>query len=338
MKKLTLLFLFIAGVQFAHAQKGICIAFYNQENLFDTIDDPLKDDNEFLPGAEKEWNTEKYKTKLANMSAVIAAMNEGQAPEILGMCEVENAQVLTDLTLHQNIKGEKYKFIHFEGPDKRSIDNALLYKGNQFKVLNAAAIPVNMPDDADFKTRDILYVKLETKNKDQLVIFVNHFPSRLGGEAESRPKRIFVASLLRNMIDTILEKNPNQNIILMGDFNDEPSDASMDSVLRAKESMYNLYGGNLYNPMVEIQQAGLGSHMYRGKWSMLDQIILSNGLVIGNQKYIFRKESADMFKQPWMLETDQKFKGSPKRTYAGKKYIGGYSDHLPVFLYLDLKK
>jgi len=338
MKKIYVTMCLALLIQAAVAQKSICIAFYNQENLFDTIDDPLKDDNEFLPGAEKQWNTQKYQTKIENMSSVIAAMNEGNAPELLGLCEIENAQVLTDLSMHKNLKSHHYKLIHFEGPDKRSIDNALLYKSASFKVLHAVAVPIQMPDDADFKTRDILYVKLETKSKDHLVLLINHFPSRSGGELESRPKRIFVASVLRNMVDTILEKDPNENIIVMGDFNDEPMDASMDSVLRAKESMYNLYGGNLYNPMVEIQQIGFGSYMHRGKWNMLDQIILSNGLVIGNRKYVFRKESADMFKEPWMLETDQKYKGSPKRTYAGNKYIGGYSDHLPVYLYLDLKK
>lgn len=338
MKKLLSALLLICTIHVLHAQKSVCIAFYNQENLFDTIDDPLKDDNEFLPTAEKQWNTQKYLTKLENMSSVLSAMNEGHGPDILGMCEIENAQVLTDLSSHKNIKGMHYKSVHFEGPDKRSIDNALLYKSGLFKVLYAVAVPVNWPADADFKTRDILYVKLETKSKDQLVLLINHFPSRSGGELESRPKRLYVASVLRNIVDTILEKDPNENIIIMGDFNEEPSDASIDSVLRAKESMYNLYGGNLYNPMVEIQQTEMGSYMHRGKWNVLDQIILSNGLVIGNRKYILRKESADIFKQPWMLETEQKFKGSPKRTYAGNKYIGGYSDHLPVYLYLDLKK
>ena len=183
---ITFICLFSAG---AFAQKKLCIAFYNQENLFDTIDDPNKDDNEFLPDAKKQWNTVKYTNKINHMATVIASMNEDKAPDVLGMCEVENDVVLRDLTAAAQLKAAKYKYAHFESPDARSIDNALLYKPSVFKFISAKAIPVTLTDNPDFKTRDILMVKLETKNKEQIIFLVNHFPSRIGGEKESEFKR-----------------------------------------------------------------------------------------------------------------------------------------------------
>lgn len=338
MNKIVLLIafscVFAAG---AFAQKKLCIAFYNQENLFDTIDDPHKDDNEFLPDAKKQWNTEKYTNKINHMAKVIASMNDNKAPDVLGMCEVENDVVLKDLTADVQLKGAKYKFAHFESPDARSIDNALLYKPSVFKFISAKAIPVTFPDNPNIKTRDILMVKLETKNKQQIIFLVNHFPSRLGGESESEFKRFHAAQILRDICDSLYKINANQHIVMMGDFNDEPTNRSIDSVLRAKGSEYDLNNGNVYNAMAELKQNGQGSHMYQKHWSMLDQIILSHSLVLGKQKVVYETSSATIYKQPWMLETEEKYKGAPLRTFAGNKYLNGYSDHLPVYIYLDLK-
>lgn len=320
------------------AQQKLCIAFYNQENLFDTIDDPLKNDNEFLPDAKKGWNTTRYFEKIDHMSKVIAAMNENNAPDILGVCEVENKSVLKDLTLSKNLKKSKYQFIHIEGPDERSIDNALLFKTSLFKVIAQQSIPVVFPDNPDAKTRDILLVKLETKSKAQLVVLVNHFPSRIGGELASEPKRIAAATVLRNICDSLYRLNVLENIVIMGDFNDEPTNKSMDTVLRAKANEYDLNNGNLFNAMYEMKQNNIGSHYYKNHFSTLDQIILSSSITNCTGSFCYQKSSADVFKESWMLETSGKYQGAPLRTFVGDKYMGGYSDHLPVYVYIDLKK
>ncbi len=339
MKKNLLILLTVLGVcSKATAQQKLCIAFYNQENLFDTIDDPLKNDNEFLPGAKKGWNTTRYNEKIEHMSRVIAAMNAANAPDILGVCEIENSAVLQDLTQSKNLKKSKYQFVHIEGPDERSIDNGLLFKSALFKVVAKQSIRVVLPDNPDAKTRDILLVKLETKNKAQLVVLVNHFPSRLGGEATSEPRRIAAASTLRNICDSLLAKNALENIVIMGDFNDEPTNKSLDSVLRAKANEYDLNNGNLFNAMYEMKQNNLGSHYYKGQFSTLDQIILSSSITNCNGTFCYQKSSADAFKENWMLETEGKYKGAPLRTFVGDKYMGGFSDHLPVYVYIELRK
>lgn len=320
------------------AQQKLCIAFYNQENLFDTIDDPLKNDNEFLPEAKKQWNSERYRTKINHMSKVIASMNEEKAPDVLGMCEVENATVLKDITKDPQLKKAKYTFVHFEGPDDRSIDNALLYKSGTFKLIGTKSFPVHFPQNPESKTRDILMVRLQAKNKSEVVFLVNHFPSRMGGEKESEPKRLNAAAVLRGIVDSLYKINPAENIIIMGDFNDEPDNKSMDSVLRAKASEYDLNNGNVFNAMYEMKQNNEGSHYYRGHFSMLDQIILSSGITNCTGNVCFQKGSATIYKQPWMLEQEGKYKGAPLRTFVGDKYMNGYSDHLPVYIILELKK
>ncbi len=338
MKKVILVLTVLLASQFVMAQKKVCIAFYNQENLFDTIDDPHKNDNEYLPGAKKEWNTEKYTNKINHMARVIASMNEEQAPDILGMCEVENKAMAEAVAGTEALKKAKYTAVHFEGPDERSIDNALLFKSGMFKLISAKPIPVHAASFPELKTRDILLVKLETKNKVQLVVLVNHFPSRLGGEEASEPKRWAAAQVLRSTCDSLLKLNPLENIIIMGDFNDEPTNRSMDSVLRAKGSEYDLNNGNLFNAMYELKQNGDGSHYYKGHFSMLDQLIISSSVANCTGKLCYEKASATIYKQPWMLEQEGKYKGSPLRTFVGDKYFNGYSDHLPVFIYLSLKK
>lgn len=333
----TAFILTISALQ-TSAQQKLFVAFYNQENLFDTINDPAKNDEEFLPTSKKQWNTPKYQTKINHMAKVIASMNENNAPDVLGMCEVENDAVLSDLTADEQLKKAKYKFVHAEGPDERSIDNALLYKTSAFKLISSNSYPVRSDAFPDMKTRDILLVRLEAKNKSQIVFLVNHFPSRMGGEKESEPRRFAAANVLRGIVDSLYKINPVENIVIMGDFNDEPNNQSMDSVLRAKASEYDLNNGNLFNAMYEMKQNNEGSHYYKGQFSMLDQFILSSSITNCTGTVCYQKASATVYKQPWMLEQDGKYKGAPLRTFVGDKYFSGYSDHLPVYVILELKK
>jgi len=337
-KILTLLFVFFLAFA-AQAQKQLFVAFYNQENLFDTINDPDKNDEEFLPTDKKQWNTEKYTNKINNMSKVIASMNGGKGPDMIGMCEVENDNVLNDLTRNKQLAKGKYQFVHFEGPDDRSIDNALLYQSKKFTVVASAAYPVVFADNPKWKTRDILMVKLMVKDtKTPVVILVNHFPSRIGGEEETSVKRKQAATVLRGIYDSIVKADPATPVIMMGDFNDEPTNESMKDVLNAKGHTSELQGNDLFNAMFELQEQKLGSHYYKNEWSALDQIIMSNNLVSCTGKICYKNASVSIYKQDWMFEQEGKYKGSPLRTFGGQKYLNGYSDHLPVYVILELKK
>lgn len=334
----TLIMLF-AACQLTHAQKQLFVGFYNQENLFDTLDDPHKNDNEFLPTAKNNWNTEKYTNKLNHMAKVIASINEGKGADVLGMCEVENDAVLTDLTKNAQLKKMSYKYVHFEGPDERSIDNALLYNSKKLTVLASAAYPVIFKENPNSKTRDILTVKLmDKKTKATFIVLVNHFPSRLGGEAESAPKRNNAASILRGIYDSISKVDPTLPVIMLGDFNDYPTNESISKVLNAKGHVNELSSNDLFNAMYELHEQKQGSHFYRGEWGTLDQIMMSNNLVNCTGKVCYKTSSVTIYKQEWMLETEGKYKGSPLRTFVGAKYLNGYSDHLPVYVVLEIKK
>lgn len=309
------------------------LAFYNQENLFDTIDDPRKNDNEFLPTAKKEWNTEKYRNKLNNMARVIASLNNGKGPDVLGMCEVENEAVLQDLTQTEALKAMNYGIVHFESPDERSIDNAVLYRKDIFTLTASAPYRITFTDFPNSKTRDIVMAKLTDNKKQSLIVLVNHFPSRLGGQQESEPKRITAALLLKHIIDSVAKADPKTPVFAIGDFNDEPTDRSLDSVLQAKDNTKS----GLYNAMYSLKLKGEGTHMYQKHWTMLDQIIMTNNAVSCTSPFCYVSNSATIYKQDWMLETDEKYKGAPLRTFAGNKYLNGYSDHLPVYIILKKK-
>jgi predicted extracellular nuclease len=331
--------LLLMPVFVTYGQKQLHIAFYNQENLFDTIDDPRKNDNEFLPSSKKEWNTEKYTNKLNHMAKVIASLNDGKGPDVLGMCEVENDLVLADLVRNEQLLIHGYGIVHFESPDERGIDNALLYRKSSMKPLQAIVYPINFPDKPDSKTRDILVVKMEMKNGQKLIFIVNHFPSRTGGQEESEPRRFYVASVLRKLCDSISAADPAQQYLLMGDFNDEPTDPSIDSVLMAKATAAEATRpSDLFNAMHILKTNGEGTLQYRKEWNMLDQFMMNKPLLdCAKKKFCYRPGSAHVFKPEWMQSTEDKFKGTPLRTFGGNKYLNGYSDHFPVYLYLDLK-
>ena len=312
------------------------VAFYNVENLFDTEDDPHRLDEEFLPTSDKQWDNARYEDKVAKLARVIAAMNY---PELLGLAEVENEAVLRQLIEHPDLAEAGYDLVHYDSPDVRGIDVALLYRTAFFTPESSQAIPVAFEDD-NYQSRDILQVS-GTLGKDAkhntVHLLVNHWPSRRGGVAQSEPRRREAARLARKAVDELLQTDQLANVILMGDFNDEPSNASITDELRATASVKKKDPFQLYNTVADLDEQGRGSYKFRGNWNMLDQIILSQGLVEdarNTDDYHYRPESAEIFTPEWLLQAEGKYQGYPDRTYAGDKYLGGYSDHLPVYIAL----
>jgi len=318
------------------------IAFYNLENLFDTEDDPTIDDSEFLPTAPNQWDEAKYQKKLQNMAKAIASITN--APDILGLCEVENRRVLEDLVKQNDLKEKDYGIIHYNSPDERGIDVAMLYKKNRFKPFKESSIRINLPDTAD-KTRDVLFVSGVLGKKDTLHLFVAHFPSRRGGQQESEPKRVFVASQIRERIDSLQKISPKANIIVMGDLNDEPTNKSIAETLNAKPYTENLKPNELFNAMGMLKAEGKGTHAYynskekKTEWSLLDQIILSPALLNKKNNLQYVAGSATIHKPDFLLQTEpEQYRGQPLRTFAGKRYLAGYSDHLPVYVLVAVRK
>jgi endonuclease/exonuclease/phosphatase family metal-dependent hydrolase len=336
MKNTIILFILALSV-ISSAQEKIIFANYNVENLFDTIDDPHKNDNDFLPEGKKRWTEEKYKTKLENLAKVISALS----PQLLALEEIENEKVLLDLVNQPSISGFNYQIIHEESPDFRGIDVALLYTRDSFKYLWHRKKPIMFPTGKRYSTRDILYVCGVTNSDDTLVVFINHWPSRLGGEKKSAPKRNFVARKLRESVKDIQAAHPEYAIIISGDFNDNPSNFSISGELEALENPQCLPPFGLYNTSASLSHQ-TGTLKYRGKWYMFDQIIVSANLVDGKGIDIV-PNSFEVFSPQWLKEPSGKYKGYPLRSFAGKKYLGGYSDHFPVkieiaVLFTDKKK
>lgn len=320
------------------AQQKVCVAFYNQENLFDTINNPNKNDEEFLPEGKYKWNTERYLNKLDHMAKVIASMNNGAGADFLGLCEVESIEALTDLTKNKQLEKMAYKTLFFEGEDERGIDNAFIYKSSLVKEAKGQSIKINSEGIDGDHTRDILIAELTLKNNEKIFFIVNHWPSRREGEKESEFKRIYVAGEVRKACDAIYAKDAKANIIVMGDLNDEPTNMSVVGTLGATGAVAKTKDKMLYNTVKELAMDGQGSHKFKNEWSMLDQIIISANLLNEKSKVSFVQGSAQVYKQDFMLETDEKYKGNPLRTFAGMKYLNGYSDHLPVMIYLQLAK
>ena len=319
----------------SYSQKEFKIMCYNVENLFDTKHDSLYNDNEFLPGSMRGWSYARYKEKLSNIAKVIVAVGEWSPPAIVGLCEIENRNTLYDLTKNTGLQQLNYKFIHYESPDVRGIDVALLYLPNFFIPINSYPIRIRFPN-SESTTRDILYASGKIPNGDTLHIFVNHFPSRLGGELESEDRRETVATFLRNAVDSVFEIHKKAAVVIMGDFNDYPNDNSMVKTLKTNSLPNNLSEiepQKLYNLAYKIHAEGkIGSYRHENEWGMLDQIIVSGALLDKSLKTKVLSSTFQVFAPDWLLEEDKNFGVRPFRTYIGMKFNGGFSDHLPIFV------
>ena len=301
---------------------------YNVENLFDTVDDPTIPDEEFLPESEKNWTVERYQKKLDDIAQVISEVNPKELPELVGLVEVENQTVLEDLVKTAKLNNQ-YDIIHEESPDYRGIDVALIYRRDAFTEIMHEVLPVNFPDDPNFKTRDILHVTGKVRNK-TIHIFVNHWPSRIGGDEKTEPKRILAASVLRTKVDQILAADTKARIIIMGDMNDEPSNKSLKETLGAGSPDS---GSNLVNLMIPDKTAGLGTYFYSGNWNMLDNLVVSEAL-ISSKRFHVENQKGNIFSNDWMIFSNKKGDKTPNRSYVGNKYVSGVSDHFPVYFKL----
>lgn len=319
----------------SNSEDSLRIMFYNVENLFDPFDDSLTIDEEFTNEGSRHWTWYKFQDKLQKIYKTILAVGNPYPPAIIGLCEIENRFVLNQLVYETPFSKLDYRIVHEESPDRRGIDVALLFDPNRFELLYHEAIEVNFPFDPDITTRDILYVKGLIFNKDTIHLFVNHWPSRYGGQLISEPKRKYVADLLRMKSDSLFSALQSPTVIIMGDFNDEPEDESLRLHLRAgsahgSDSLVNLMLGNICGDME-------GSHKFQAHWSTLDQFIVSRSLLSSKSKSSIRYCKCLIFNASFLLEKDEKYLGSkPFRTFVGFKYNGGFSDHLPI--YMDLCK
>ncbi|MFZ9982595.1 MAG: endonuclease/exonuclease/phosphatase family protein [Cyclobacteriaceae bacterium] len=307
-------------------EKKATVGFYNIENLFDTVDDPNIQDEEFLPEGVNAWTTEKYRQKQQNMARVIA----GFAPDILGVSEIENRKVLEDLVQQPEIAGKRYQIAHLDMKDPRGVDVALIYRPAVFRPFSISAISIKDPKEPEFKTRDILWVK-GLIFSDTLHVAVNHWPSRRGGKED---KRLLAAAVTRKAVDSVLRINPEAKIIIMGDLNDDPNNKSVRKILVKNEEKPG--SQELFNASESTFKKGFGSLAYNGTWNLFDQIIMSPALRQNKGLVGYLQESYSIFAPKWMQETEGKYAGMPARTFRGNKFNpSGYSDHFPVFIILQ---
>jgi len=312
------------------------ILFYNVENLFDTFDDSeIRGDEEFTPEGYKGWDAERYQEKLKKLAASLTLF-ESKTPLAFGLAEIENRNVLEDLIQTGPLNQAKYRIVHYDSDDKRGIDCAFIYDSELMKTELETKVIIQLEDEPYFRTRDILYIKGRLLDKHNVHFFVNHWPSRREGIEESQSRRIGAAQLLRAEIDAILDGDPKANIIVMGDFNDTPVDHSLHKVLRAK-GQHEQQPEDLINLLIEEHHKGEGTHVFREKWTVFDQLIVSQGLLQGKSGLEIEANNAFIFKHQALLHTFENGDQIPNSTYSGDYYHGGFSDHLPIYLTLKEK-
>lgn len=315
------------------------IAFYNVENLFDTVNDSLYFDDEMTPSGNYNWTLERYNIKINHIAKVISEIGQSitqTCPDIVGLCEVENLNVVKDLINHPLLRTYDFKIIHFDSPDERGIDVALIYKSNRFIPISFKSHRLLIFNDSDQRdyTRDQLVIE-GLLGGEEFYFIVNHWPSRSGGVARSRPYRKAAARLNRRIIDSLLRLNFDAKIISMGDLNDNPNDSSIKNILTSSDRQ-NEESPALFNPMQSLYKKGDGSLAYRDQWNLFDQILLSKNLLNDNGKsYTFWK--AGIFHPAYLRNKSGNYKGYPFRTYVAGSYQGGYSDHFPVYAFLIKK-
>lgn len=314
------------------------IAFYNVENLFDTEDDPITFDDDRTPLGKDLWTVEKYQDKIKNIARVISEVGfetTNTAPAVIGLCEVENLQVLEDLVNHPILAKYNYQIVHYDSPDRRRIDVALLYQNSLFNLdeTDSRRLLIYELEDPTKRvyTRDQLVVSGKL-NGEAISVIVNHWPSRSGGEAKTNYRREKAAGLNKEIIDSLYQKNPYSKIISMGDFNDGPDNKSFKKVLKTSGNRNTIGVQEMYNPMEILAKNGKGSLAYRDGWNLFDQILVSESLLGSREGLQFYQ--AGIFNMPYLITLSGQYRGYPFRSYDYSGYTGGYSDHFPVFMYL----
>ncbi len=340
MKKRIITFILIlccvpAGLLAQSKQSVYAAAFYNLENLWDYEDDPNNPgDDPYTPNGTYQWTKEKYEQKLLNMATVISQLAREHCPEgpaIIGIAEVENRRVLEDLVKQPPIASTGYKIVHFESPDHRGIDVAALYNPKLFDFESATVYPYHNPKNPELKTRDQLLISGKLAGEPFHVI-VNHWPSRYGG-GQSSPLREYAATITKHIADSICSADHQAKILITGDLNDDPSDKSCSEVLGAKRTEKEAKKDGYYNATWKIHEQGEGTLCYQGKWNLFDQHIISSNL-LNKKKRTLKFWKCEVFSRPFLIQQEGKYKGSPYRSFFGKKFqTNGYSDHLPTISY-----
>jgi hypothetical protein len=318
--------------------KAGVIAFYNLENLYDTVNNEGVDDEDFTPQGISKWTSERYWLKINHMAEAISRIGEDDGikggPAILGVSEIENRQVLQDIVSHPLLKSSNYQIVHYDSPDLRGVDVALIYQPRYFRVISSESPELVIFDETGQRvyTRDQLVV---TGNFDgeNISIIVNHWPSRSSGEAVTKPRRNEAATLTRRLVDSLRKIDGNAKIVVMGDLNDDPSNESLRKYLRASDNPDKLKEGELFNCMYPLFKKGIGSLYYRDGMNLFDQIIVSPAL-LGKDYSTYKFFAARVFNKPFLIQQDGQYKDYPLRTYVGTTFQGGYSDHFPVYILL----
>lgn len=303
------------------------VAFYNVENLFDLENDHTTNDDAFTPFGYQAWTRERYIHKLDQISKVLYDIGN-KPPMIIGLVEVENYKVVEDLSNSGGLSRTDYKVAQFDSEDRRGIDCAMLFDADRIEILEKEKLRVRLPGNKNYLTRDILYVEAQVKGGEKLHVFANHWSSRREGQSETEHKRLRAATVLKERIDEILEKDANAKILVMGDFNDTPVDKSITQVLDAKGK-----NASFFNLMAEAASDGQGTIVYKRDWYMFDQIIVSQNL-LGEDGIHIKDKAGHVYKTDEIVYTYKDGGQKPNSTYGGNEYFGGFSDHLPVYITL----
>lgn len=315
------------------------IGFWNVENLYDTLNDQWKNDEEFTPAGTNAWTGKRYWVKIDHLAEVISQMGTDVTPDglaILGLCEIENKSVVQDLVNSPKLKSRGYKIVHIEGPDARGVDPSFIYNPNYFKVTKSVSYHVTLPTDSTHKTRDILVVSGSFVGE-PLTVLVNHWPSRRGGELASRPNRNAAAKIARHIADSITTANPKAKVVIMGDFNDDPVNVCIKDVLKTYSDIKEASEDKFFNPMEKPYKDGIGTLAWQDSWNLFDQTILNSQWLPKNYES-WQYYSVRIFNKPFLKSDFGNFKGYPFRTYSGGSYTGGYSDHFPVYITIAKEK
>lgn len=315
------------------------VMFYNVENLFDIYNDPNVLDDEFTPEGPKQWTDVKYRKKVSNIAQVIYSVSSANKdyPAIIGLSEVENRSVIDDIISDKRLVKANYQIVHYDSPERRGVDVALVYRPDVFKLEWSDVFQPIIPERPGFKTRDILAV-CGTIEGERFCFFVNHWSSRWGGAEQSSFLRCGCAQTVRDYADSLQREDPSIKIIIMGDMNDDPKDKSVAEVLGGKEKLSEVEDGGYFNPFYSMHKAGYGSLGYHDGWNLFDNMVVNSTLVDGKTgelqlvKPRGNKFYGTIFKRPFMMTKKGKYKNYPLRTFSGNKFLGGYSDHLPVYL------